>query len=158
MRVEPSQVLPRKALPLWRWQAFFESLFVAIFPLVYGILLYFFEMPFWILWLLIASYIGYASVTVLVLPPIKWRRWHYDVYSNEIDLKRGVFIVKRTLIPMARVQHVDTEQGPLARKYNLATVSISTAATVHHIPSLTMEVADELRDRIAELAAVAEDE
>ncbi len=100
----------------------------------------------------------YLIVTVIIIPPIRWKRWRYDVLTDEIDLMHGVFIVKRTLIPMTRVQHVDTEQGPLLRKYKLAVVSISTAATVHRIPSLTIEVADELRDRIAELATVAEDE
>ncbi|GAE34625.1 PH domain-containing protein [Halalkalibacter akibai] len=158
MRLEPSQFLSKKALPLWRLQAFFESFFVALFPLGYGVMLYFFDFPYWLLWVLISVYVLYVVLTVLILPPLRWKRWRYDVLADEIDLQRGVFIVKRTLVPMSRVQHVDTEQGPLSRKYRLADVSISTAATVHRIPSLTMEVADELRDRIAELAAVAEDE
>ncbi|GAE25009.1 hypothetical protein JCM9140_978 [Halalkalibacter wakoensis JCM 9140] len=158
MRLEPSQSLSQKALPVWRLQAFFQSLFVALVPIGYGVLVYLFHIPLWILWILLASYFVYVLVTVFMIPPIRWKRWRYDVLENEIDLQRGVFIVERTLIPMTRVQHVDTVQGPLLRKYKLAAVSISTAATVHQIPSLTVEVADELRDRIAELAAVAEDE
>jgi membrane protein YdbS with pleckstrin-like domain len=150
--------LSKKALPLWRLQAFFESLFVAVVPIGYGVIIYFFNVPLWILWILITGYILYFTLTVLILPPLRWKRWRYDVLAEEIDLQYGVFIVKRTLVPMSRVQHVDTEQGPLSRRYQLAAVSISTAATVHRIPSLTIEVADELRDRIAELAAVAEDE
>ena len=59
---------------------------------------------------------------------------------------------------MVRVQHVDTEQGPLLRKYNLATVSISTAATVHQIPALDVEEAEEMRHAISSLARVAEDD
>jgi len=53
--------------------------------------------------------------------------------------------VKRTLIPMIRVQHVDSSQGPLLKKYRLASVTISTAATVHEIPALDEEEAEELR-------------
>lgn len=158
LRPEPSKSLSRKALPAWRLQAFVESLFVALVPIAYGVLLYFFQFPFWILWGLIGCYLLYLFLFVYLLPPLRWKRWRYDVLAEEIDLKHGVFIVKRTLIPMSRVQHVDTEQGPLLRRYQLAAVSISTAATVHRIPSLTIEVADELRDRIAQLAAVAEDE
>ncbi|TWI58930.1 PH domain-containing protein [Halalkalibacter nanhaiisediminis] len=158
MRPEPTQSLSPKALPVWRLHAFFESLFVALIPIGYGVFLYFFSIPVWILWVLIACYLVYLILTVVIIPPIRWKRWRYDVLTNEIDLMHGVFVVKRTLIPMTRVQHVDTEQGPLLRKYKLAVVSISTAATVHRIPSLTIEVADELRDRIAELATVAEDE
>lgn len=158
MRLEPSQTLSKKALPLWRLQAFFESLLIALIPIGYSVLLYFFDFPLWLLWLLIIGYLLYLLLTVFIIPPMRWKRWRYDVLTDEIDLQRGVFIVKRTLVPMSRVQHVDTEQGPLSKRYQLAAVSISTAATVHQIPSLTMEVADELRDRISELAAVADDE
>ncbi|MFC0470224.1 PH domain-containing protein [Halalkalibacter kiskunsagensis] len=158
MRLEPSQFLSEKALPVWRLRAFLESLFVALVPIAYGIIIYFFSVPLWILWILLSGYIIYVVLTVVIIPPLRWKRWRYDVLADEIDLQRGFFIRKRTLIPMSRVQHVDTEQGPLLRKYKLAAVSISTAATVHQIPSLTIEIADELRDRIAELAAVVEDE
>ena len=117
LRLEPSQSLSQKALPLWRLQAFFESLFVLLIPVGYGVLLYFFEFPFWLLWIFITGYLVYVLVTVLIIPPIRWKRWRYDVLADEIDLQRGVFIVKRTIIPMTRVQHVDTEQGPLSKRY-----------------------------------------
>ncbi|WP_100407270.1 PH domain-containing protein [Bacillus solitudinis] len=158
MRSLPSQQISVKALPAWRLQAFFESLLFALLPIGYGVLLYFFSFPYWILWTLIGLYLLLVIMTVFILPSLRWRHWRYDVLEQEIDLQHGVFIVKRTLIPMTRVQHVDTEQGPLLRRYKLAAVSISTAATVHKIPSLTLEIADELRDRIAALASVAEDE
>jgi membrane protein YdbS with pleckstrin-like domain len=158
LRLEPSQSLSERALPVWRIRALLESFFVALIPITYGVIVYLFSVPLWGLWLLLSLYLLYVILTAVILPPIRWRRWRYDVLANEIDLQSGVFIVKRTLIPMSRVQHVDTEQGPLLRKYKLAAVSISTAATVHQIPSLTIEVADELRDRIAELAAVVVDE
>ena len=63
-------------------------------------------------------------------------RWRYEVRESEIELQHGIFIVKRTLIPMVRVQHVDTSQGPILRKYDLAEITISTAATNHTIPAL----------------------
>ena len=59
---------------------------------------------------------------------------------------------------MVRVQHVDTSQGPILKKYDLANISISTAATTHVIPMLVTEEADRLRARISELARVAEDD
>jgi membrane protein YdbS with pleckstrin-like domain len=158
LRLEPSQSLSERALPVWRIRALLESFFVALIPITYGVIVYLFSVPLWGLWLLLSLYLLYVILTAVILPPIRWRRWRYDVLANEIDLQSGVFIVKRTLIPMSRVQHVDTEQGPLLRKYKLAAVSISTAATVHQIPLLTIEVADELRDRISELAAVIVDE
>lgn len=85
-------------------------------------------------------------------------RWRYEVRASEIELQHGLFIVKHTLIPMVRVQHVDTAQGPILRKYNLAGITVSTAATNHVIPALVTEEADELRNRISALAKVAEDD
>lgn len=158
VRQEPTQTLSKKALPAWRIQALLESLFVLLVPLGYGILLYFFSLPQWLLYVFIVCYFLYVVIFVFIIPPIRWRRWRFEVTESEIDLKRGVWIEKRTLIPMTRVQHVDTEQGPLLRRYKLAVVSISTAATTHRIPALTIEDAEALRDKIAELAAVAVDE
>ncbi len=78
--------------------------------------------------------------------------------SNEIDLKRGVLVKYRTLIPLSRVQHVDTRQGPLLRWFDLATVTISTAATTHEIPALDVVIADRVRDQISKYARLAEED
>ncbi|MEH7523617.1 PH domain-containing protein, partial [Bacillus sp. JJ1503] len=88
----------------------------------------------------------------------RWKRGRYEVRENEIELQHGVFVIKRTLVPMIRVQHVDTRQGPILRKYGLATVAISTAATVHEIPALDMDEAEELRFFISKLARVADED
>lgn len=157
MRVQPSNRISNKALPVWRIKAFLQSLIIAGIPAIYSILVYFYDLPLWILLLLIAFYVIFLVITVFVVPYLQWRRWRYDILEEEVDLERGVFIKKRTLIPMARIQHVDTEQGPLLRKYGLATVTISTAATIHTIPALTMDVALEIRDRISKLATEADE-
>ena len=66
-----------------------------------------------------------------------------------------MFVVKRVLIPMIRnAAHVTIEQGP--RKYNLAELHISTAATSHSIPGLTKEEAEQLKRQIGELAKVSD--
>lgn len=93
-----------------------------------------------------------------LFPNIRWDHWRYEVREQEIEIQHGLFIVKRTLIPMVRVQHVDSSQGPILKHYHLASISISTAATIHTIPALTVEEADGLRASISELARVAEDD
>lgn len=87
----------------------------------------------------------------LLLPKLRWQRWKYDVSEKEIDLLRGIIIKKRTLVPINRVQHVDTRQGPVYRKFGLSSVTISTAATTHEIPALDDETATELRNTISTL-------
>ena len=87
-----------------------------------------------------------------LVPELRWRRWRWEVREHEIDLQRGILVVRRTLIPMARVQHVETERGEIGQALGLATVEIHTAAGSHEIPLLTDLDAGMLRARIAELA------
>ena len=61
-------------------------------------------------------------VGTAVVPPLRWRRWRWEVREREIDLERGVLRVRRTLIPMMRVQHVETTRGVLEQALGLATV------------------------------------
>lgn len=113
------------------------------------------------LWLVIATPIIAILLTILlvaIIPQIRWRQWSYSVSKHEIDLQQGIFIIRRTLIPVKRVQHVDTRQGPILRQYNLADVVISTAATTHKIPALTEEKADEVRSEISTFARKAKED
>jgi uncharacterized protein len=92
-----------------------------------------------------------GSLAVGVAPELRWRRWRYEIRPDEIDLQRGILWVGRTLVPLARIQHVDTRQGPLQRRFGLATVVFFTAAGPNQIPELSTPVAAEVRDRIAAL-------
>ena len=96
-------------------------------------------------------------VCVIAVPALRWRNWRWDVAPEAIDIRHGTFVVLRTLIPMLRVQHVETSQDALERALDLATVRVHTAAGSHRIPLLRRRDADELRDRIADLARTADE-
>jgi uncharacterized protein len=100
---------------------------------------------------LVALGVALVAGTALV-PELRWRRWRWEVREHEIDLQRGVLVVRRTLIPMARVQHVETERGLIGQALGLSTVEIHTAAGSHAIPLLRDADAGAIRARIAELA------
>jgi membrane protein YdbS with pleckstrin-like domain len=91
------------------------------------------------------------------VPEVRYRRWRWEVTDLEVRLQHGLIIIERTVIPMVRVQHVDTTQGPIMRAFGLSDVKVSTAAGVHAIPALADRDADALRDRIAVLARVTDD-
>ncbi len=158
MKGEPQKRISPKALKVWRIYGVLESLVVALLAAGAIVLTYLFDWPGWVTVIAVAVFILFTYVFVYLLPMIKWKRWRYEVREQEIELQRGIFIVKRTLVPMVRVQHVDTVQGPILKKYGLSTITISSAATVHEIPALNMEEADELRNSISQLARVAEDD
>jgi membrane protein YdbS with pleckstrin-like domain len=96
-------------------------------------------------------------VSVAVVPELRWRRWRWDVRPEAIDIRYGTLTVTRTLVPMLRVQHVDTTRDVVEQSLDLASVRVHTAAGSHRIPLLTVRDAGEVRDRIAELARTADD-
>ncbi len=158
MREQPVNQISEKGLRVWRLYGIMQTVLILLLAIGTGVLVYIFDGPWWIYAIAAGAVLLYAYLFIYLFPKIKWLRWRYEVRESEIELQYGIFIVKRTLIPMVRVQHVDTSQGPILRKYNLAGISISTAATNHMIPALVMEEADELRSRISTLARVAEDD
>lgn len=158
MRQIPEQRIDPRAVPYWRWSAGIQSLFLCLIPAAYYAATRLWYWPAWITIVLVILTLLTAAFSIFVKPGIRWQTWRYDVSEQEIDLLRGVFIKTRTLIPMVRVQHVDTEQGPLLRRFGLSAVTISTAAGTHEIPALADEVAAVLRDRISELARVVDED
>jgi membrane protein YdbS with pleckstrin-like domain len=152
LKAEPAERLDPRAKTLWRITgalgtlplvaggafASWILLWVADLPLLFGVL------PFLAA---LALFVALASV----VPGLRWRRWRYEIRDDEVDLQRGILWITRTLVPLARIQHVDTQSGPLQRRFNLATVVFYTAAGANRIPELSAPVAAGARDRIAEL-------
>ena len=106
----------------------------------------------------IALYVVALIVWLVVLPPIRYMRWRYEVSQDYLDIAKGIVWRKRYTIPFIRVQNTDTRQGPILRMFGLASVTVSTAAKEHAIPGLDFSVAEQLRDRAAELARIARED
>lgn len=158
MRQPPKNLIAKDAIKAWRIKAsiyFVIWWIIIIAGFVFSII---YDFPKWIGFL--ALLVGMIStyLFVFLIPKIRWRRWRYEIFEQEIYIQYGILIVSRTLIPMMRVQHVDTKQGPILKRFSLASVTISTAATTHEIPALLEEDASNLRDRISTLAMVDDDD
>lgn len=158
MRKQPQRQISLNGLKVWRLQNGIISL-IFLFIII-GVLVasYYFQWPYWIGAILIGLWILQVIFGIWLIPKIRHHIWRYEVFENEIEIQHGLIRVTRVIVPMVRVQHVDTSQGPLLRRYRLASVQISTVATVHDIPALELEEADELRDYISRLARVTEDD
>ena len=105
-----------------------------------------------------ALYVAGMVVWLVVLPPIRFMRWRYELSDDYLDIARGIIWRKRFVIPFIRVQNTDTRQGPILRMFGLASVTVATAAGEHEIPGLAFDVAEQLRDRAAELARLAQED
>jgi uncharacterized protein len=149
MTPEPSRRLASAARWLWRAQGLGATVAALIAA---GVLS---ERVGGALWMLLPLVV--ATIAIGVVPELRWARWRYEVRDEEIDLRHGTVRITRTLVPMLRVQHVDTTQGPLDQALGLATVVVHTAAGTTTIPALDEGHAARLRDRIAALARTADE-
>lgn len=150
--------LSQKGLTVWRIYGLIQTAIIILIAVSASALNFFFFETIWIYIVAISLVIVLGIAIIGVIPNIRWKRWRYEVREHEIEYQHGLFVVKRTIIPMVRVQHVDSEQGPILRSYHLASIHISTAATQHTIPFLNEQEAEAMRMRISELARVAEDD
>ena len=158
MRKQPQRQISLNGLKVWRLQNGIISLIFLFIIIGVFVASYYFQWPYCIGAILIGLWILQVIFGIWLIPKIRHHIWRYEVFENEIEIQHGLIRVTRVIVPMVRVQHVDTSQGPLLRRYRLASVQISTAATVHDIPALELEEADELRDYISRLARVTEDD
>ncbi|HEV2074100.1 MAG TPA: PH domain-containing protein [Thermomicrobiales bacterium] len=110
-------------------------------------------------WVVVATGVVLAlSLTwAIVSPSIRYEQWRFEIREDEVDLLHGLVVRTRQIVPMSRIQHVDTTRGPIQRRYGLASVVFYTAAGGMTIPELSDERAASVRDQIAALAKVHDD-
>ncbi len=153
------QRLPKEAKTVWMISGVITMAILLLFPLGFFIARFFVDaLPLWPVLSGLAFAIIIGILTIFITPNLKMIYWGYAISEEEVDIQYGIIIVKRTLIPMKRIQHVDTEHGPIQRKFKLATLSITTAGSNHKIPALNEGIAQTLRNDIVRLTNLSEDD
>ena len=92
-----------------------------------------------------------ALAAILLLPRRRWRAWGYCEQEDELHVRHGLLVRFRTVVPFGRVQHIDVAQGPVERRFGLATLILHTAGTrgaAVPLPGLPHAEAERMRDRI----------
>lgn len=96
---------------------------------------------------------------VLVLPARRYAHWGYALGEDRLRVERGYLFYSDTVVPLGRVQHIDVDQGPIMRRYDLATLTVHTAgnhgASVS-LPGLRHDDAVAMREAIREYIKVAQ--
>ena len=78
-------------------------------------------------------------IAVLLIAMVPLRRYlarGYDMASDRLRVVRGLMFKHDTVVPFGRVQHIDVEQGPLERAFDIARLVLHTAGT--HNSSVTL--------------------
>ncbi len=84
-------------------------------------------------------------------PEYEYRRAGYDLGDDAVEIHGGVMWRHVYRVPRSRVQHTDVAQGPLERRYGLATLVLHTAGAKHarvELGGLAHATAIALRDRL----------
>lgn len=95
----------------------------------------------------------------VLLPWVRYRRWRFALRTDDLWIRRGVLWRNISVIPYARLQFVDTTQGPLDRMFGLSQLVVHTAApgTSGHLPGLAVDEAEVLRERLARVRSTHRD-
>lgn len=152
--VAEAESMPRTldARVVWHWRG---SFLLSAAVLIGGVLL---------LDRLLGGYVPAAAVPLLaalvlatawVWPPLLYRSWTYQVRAHQLWAERGVLSRTTSVVPYARVQHVDTREDLVERALGLSRVVVFTAGIRGAelvLPGLDAAEAARLRDQLAEMA------
>ncbi|MCR8843270.1 PH domain-containing protein [Paenibacillus sp. SC116] len=150
------RMLHENMLDVFRWRSILSTSLLLLGAIAYQVCAYIWSWP---LWPAIAACIGAIVLFVLfvfIWPRLEYQYFAFAVHEEEMEIKQGVWFRSHVLIPMSKVQHVETETGPLLRTYGLASTMIVTAAGTHKISGLLQKEADELKSYIGKLARVVD--
>jgi len=102
---------------------------------------------------LLASVLIVSQTVLAVLwPPLEYDAFRYSVREDDLLVQSGVIFKRWSSIPLNRIQHVDTRQGPLERMFGLSRLLVFTAAGMSadgSIPGLATAVAESMRDELS---------
>ncbi|WP_020007218.1 PH domain-containing protein [Salinicoccus albus] len=108
-------------------------------------------LPWWISLILFVIFVIHMVIFVWLMPKLKYKYFRYEVLADEIKIHQGILIKAQNQVPLYRVQNIDTNVGPLMKRYGLKSVSLRTSAERIQIPELEKDEADRIRNDIRTL-------
>ena len=97
-----------------------------------------------VLKLLVVILLINAILNIILYPIIRYKRYQYAITKDKIDIKKGLFQITQTIVPIKRVQKIEQSTGPIDRIFHLSNINIYTAAGVVDIKFLKEEEATRL--------------
>ena len=89
---------------------------------------------------------------------IEVRHLAYQVREQDVSYRSGVLVKKVATVPFVRVQHARIRQGPLQRRFGLASVEVNSAGPDLMIKGLAADQAEQLKQLVVERAGDLEEE
>ena len=93
----------------------------------------------------------FAALMVLRVPGRRFHARGYAISNDRLRVVRGIWWHSDTVVPFGRVQHIDVDQGPIARFFDIATLTLHTAGNHNasvNLPGLQQDLAKDMREEI----------
>lgn len=92
---------------------------------------------------------------MLVVPYFRYNRYRYSINEECIDIKEGYLFTKRNIVPIERVQKLQTAKGPIDQIFHIEKLIVTTAGgdvTINYLEEERAEnIADNLKKRVNEI-------
>ncbi len=153
--------MPERIKRVWRKSNILSLvIFLASGSIVAAILLFNDLLQGTWLWVAVGYFVLVAGIFTCsqLLIPYRYKFHRYEITPEDLAFQSGYIFRSITYVPINRIQHVETEQGPFLRKENLMEIVIHTAATDHHLAGLDVEEAMALRQQIIDMVKVAKED
>ena len=98
--------------------------------------------------LIIAEIVGVVILGVFfifVMPIFRYKNFRYAIEEDEVHVRRGIIFIKTNIIPYFRIQNIDINEGFIMRRYQLATLTLSTAGGNSEIELIDKNEAQKLK-------------
>lgn len=99
----------------------------------------------------IISLIIILLINSFISPTIEYKQWRYKITNDKIEFIEGIYFVRKVIIPIIRIQHIQLNQGPINKFFDLYDISIFTAGGQHKIPNIDSERAEEISEYLKEV-------
>jgi len=149
---DTNQQLHPRAVTLWRLQRGLRLLIVGL-PMCAVIAVGLSSVIPWMAAVLIGGVLVVFQVGMTIFwPTLEYDNFRYAVREDDLLVQSGVIFKRWSSIPLNRIQHVDTRQGPMERMLGLSRLLVFTAAGMSadgSIPALATSVAESMRDELS---------
>ncbi|WP_403022632.1 PH domain-containing protein [Salinibacterium sp. GXW1014] len=150
--LDPPGIEWRRVSPRYVWAEVVSNIIWWGAITVGALVLRFFVDETWTLWVAIAAVVMLVLSTIFTARQV--RAYGYQLRDDDLIVRRGIMFRRIVAVPYGRMQLVDINRGPIQRWLGLSELKFVTAAAASAvvIPGLPESEAEQLRDRLVELA------
>ncbi len=109
--------------------AFIQVMIFAFIIAIFYCVTWYFALPISnVVFIVLVALLLLDIVWYIVSKPILvYRANHYDIADDEIVLLTGIWNKEELIVPYVKIQNVETEQGPVMKRYQLKSLTVHTA-------------------------------